>query len=74
MAAQLVPLKEWAKSVFGEHMPHVNTLRRWVQNGKILPCPQLVGRGYFCTPDAAYFDDNTSTINRILNGRASTKR
>ncbi|WP_175427798.1 excisionase [Burkholderia gladioli] len=74
MSERLIPIAAWAKNTFGEHAPHANTLRRWAQLGKILPVPKLIGRGYFCNPDAEYFDARSATIDRMLNGRSSSKR
>lgn len=62
---KLVPVSVWAVEVFGEHAPHPNTLRRWIQNAKIVPYPVLVGRRYFCSPDARYFDPVAEKINRM---------
>ncbi|WP_322095136.1 excisionase [Paraburkholderia bannensis] len=66
---KLIPLSEWAELMFGEHQPHRNTLRSWVQNGKIVPFPVQVGRRYFCSPDARYFDPTVERINRMVEGR-----
>lgn len=63
---KLVPIAVWAEMVFGEYAPHRNTLRSWVQNGKILPLPVKVGRRFFCSPDARYFDPVVERINRIV--------
>lgn len=69
MAAQLIPLANWAESIFGEHRPHPNTLLNWIKNGRIRPIPKKVGRGYFCRPDAEYVDPNAEKIQRLINGR-----
>lgn len=69
MAAQLIPLRTWAETLFGEHMPHRHTLRNWVVNGKIWPMPTKVGRSYFCRPDARYIDPIADRANGIKNGR-----
>ncbi|MGF7131977.1 putative site-specific integrase-resolvase [Paraburkholderia sp. EB58] len=68
MAAQLIPLHEWAKALLGEKMPHRHTLRNWVNGGKIRPMPVKVGRSYFCRPDAQYVDPVADQINRMANG------
>lgn len=47
-------LIEWAKAKFGEHAPHVNTLRRWVREGRIHPQPKKVGKTWFVKPHAEY--------------------
>lgn len=54
---RLVPLKEWAKLVFGDYAPHVNTLHRWVNDGRIYPQPQKVGKNWFVKPTAEYKGD-----------------
>lgn len=53
---RLIPLSEWAVEVFGKHKPHVNTLHRWVHDGKIRPQPKKVGRTFFVEPSAEYVD------------------
>lgn len=59
MHPKLVPLRDWAISMFGEdNLPHVHTLRNWVNNGKISPRPQKIGRGYFVSPNAVYRSGN----------------
>ncbi|KWH17619.1 excisionase [Burkholderia multivorans] len=74
MTAKLIPIKEWAAAIFGEHTPHQNTLMRWVHGGKILPRPMKIGRGYFCRPDAEYVDETADRINRMIHGRQTAKR
>lgn len=54
---RLVPLKEWAKIVFGDYAPHANTLLKWVQDGRIQPMPTKVGKGWFVPPSANYVGD-----------------
>lgn len=68
MAAQLIPIATWAQLVFGEHMPHRNTLLNWIKNGHIRPFPKKVGRRYFCRPDAEYVDHRADKINRMIDG------
>lgn len=54
---KLIPLSEWAVEMFGEkHKPHVNTLHRWVHDGRIRPQPKKVGNRFFVDPKAEYFD------------------
>ncbi|WP_322008271.1 excisionase [Paraburkholderia tropica] len=65
---RLIPLAVWAELVFGEHQPHRNTLASWVRNGKIVPMPVKVGRQYFCSPDARYYDPTAERINRMVGG------
>ena len=52
-----VPLAIWAQLMFGEHSPHVNTLRRWVNEGHIQPQPKKMGRYWFVKVDAEYVPD-----------------
>ncbi|WP_366520210.1 excisionase [Robbsia andropogonis] len=66
--AQMVPIAKWAESVFGEHGPCRNTLRKWVSTGKIRPAPVRVGRSFFCKPDAQYFDPKADLRERMRNG------
>lgn len=53
---RLIPLSEWAVLVFGEHKPHVNTLHRWVHEGRISPQPKKVGNRFFVDPKAEYVE------------------
>jgi hypothetical protein len=52
-----VPLGVWAQLMFGEHAPHVNTLRAWVRDGRIQPQPRKMGRQWFVKVDAEYVSD-----------------
>ncbi|CAN0620465.1 Exc domain-containing protein [Burkholderia multivorans] len=69
MAAQLIPLRTWAESIFGEYKPHPNTLLNWIHSGKISPAPIKVGSRYFCKPTARYVDPVADEIERMVNGR-----
>lgn len=51
---KLVSLKTWLHDTYGEDAPHLNTARRWCQDGLIYPQPVKHGRGYYLHPDAAY--------------------
>lgn len=51
---RLVKLKEWAQMVFGDHIPHEQTLRNWVRDGYIQPPPEKIGKFYYVKPDAKY--------------------
>jgi predicted site-specific integrase-resolvase len=51
---KLVPIKQWARSIFGENAPHQNTLQRWANNGNISPRATKVGKNWFVKPDAEY--------------------
>jgi hypothetical protein len=52
-----VPLTIWAQLMFGEYSPHVNTLRKWVHDGRIQPQPKKMGRYWFVKVDAEYTPD-----------------
>lgn len=52
-----LPLSVWATQVFGEHVPHQNTLLKWVHEGRIQPQPKKIGRGWFLVPHAEYVSD-----------------
>ncbi|QUN44755.1 hypothetical protein KEH56_24325 [Burkholderia cenocepacia] len=66
---KLIPLHVWAEQMFGDYAPHRHTLRNWVEKGKIRPAPVKVGRSYFVSPDAEYFDAVADEILRIVEGR-----
>ena len=68
MAAQLIPLSDWAERWFGDARPHRNTLMNWIKNGHIRPFPKKIGRRYFCRPDAEYVDHRADKINRMIDG------
>lgn len=53
---QDIPLEQWASTRWGEHAPHIGTLRRWARDGKIFPAPKKVGRSYFVSQQAQYVD------------------
>jgi hypothetical protein len=54
---KLISLQDWAHLTFGDKPPHVNTLRNWVNNGRIHPEPKKIGRAWFVKPDAQYRTD-----------------
>ncbi|QNB10892.1 excisionase [Paraburkholderia tropica] len=58
-------MEVWARQVFGEHAPSIQTLRRWARNGKILPAPRKIGRAFYCTPTAQCYDDVAERIDEI---------
>ncbi|MBN3814691.1 hypothetical protein G3N97_37170 [Paraburkholderia sp. Ac-20347] len=55
--------------MFGDRVPHANTLLNWIKNGKIRPVPRKVGRQYFCRPDAEYVDACAERAERMASGR-----
>lgn len=63
-----VTLRTWADSQFGECAPkNDETLRRWVRDGKIIPRPKKIGKGYAVHPEARYvnFNDEASLADMI---------
>lgn len=74
--SELISLDKWASRVYGDDMPHMNTLRRWAAEGRIYPRPRKHGRAYKVRPDAVYVDPNNpqslAEAMEELNGRAST--
>jgi hypothetical protein len=54
---KLVTLEEWAKRRY-ERPPHVQTLRRWVREAKIVPAPTKEGRSYAVSEHAIVVDWN----------------
>jgi hypothetical protein len=54
---KLVPLSEWAIAMFGQHAPHINTLLRWTNEGRITPQPKKCGRAWFVPLHAEYLGD-----------------
>lgn len=65
---KLIPVSVWAEETFGVYAPCANTIRAWVRNGLIYPMPTKVGRGYFCSPDAGYFDPVVQKVRRMTGG------
>lgn len=66
--SKLIPLRDWAKAIYGTAAPKPPTLRNWAKNGKIFPCPEKHGREYFVMPDARYVaanDDQHPHIERV---------
>lgn len=53
---RFVTLDEWATAMFTK-VPHINTLRRWVSEGRIQPQPQKIGRIWRVKRDAVYRGD-----------------
>ena len=47
-------LAKWGQQQYGEDVPHIKTLRRWVREGKIFPAPRKDGRTYFVEQHARY--------------------
>lgn len=54
---RFVPIRVWAEMMFGEHAPHKNTLRNWINSGRIHPRPRKIGRSWYVQPDAEYVED-----------------
>lgn len=51
-----ITLQEWAESMFSK-VPHSNTLLRWVNDGRIHPKPEKIGRVWRVKRDARYLND-----------------
>jgi hypothetical protein len=51
-----ITLQEWAKLSFSK-VPHNNTLLRWVNEGRIQPQPEKIGRIWRVTRGAVYKAD-----------------
>ncbi|MGM5531627.1 excisionase [Mixta calida] len=67
--AKLMNLQEWASATYTQP-PSLSTLRRWVREGRIYPCPELHGKEYKLKPDAVYVDPRKS---RMVRRPASVK-
>jgi hypothetical protein len=52
-----IPLEVWASLLLGEHAPHINTLPRWVHDGRIYPQAVKIGKLWCVRKDAAYIPD-----------------
>lgn len=53
--SKLVTLEQWVADKFGDAVA-LETARRWVRAGRILPKPEKWGARYFVHPDARYTD------------------
>lgn len=51
--ARFITLQEWATLNFSK-VPHNNTLLRWVNEGRIHPQPEKIGRVWRVKRDAVY--------------------
>jgi predicted site-specific integrase-resolvase len=54
--SRYITLREWAATMFSP-VPHVNTLRNWVHDGRIQPQPEKIGRQWRVKRDAKYVND-----------------
>jgi hypothetical protein len=57
MAEKLISLERWGRVKYGDDVPFIGTLRRWVREGKIYPPPKKHGRSYFLSENAEYVND-----------------
>jgi predicted site-specific integrase-resolvase len=66
VSPKLVTLERWVADTFGDAVT-METARRWVRAGKILPAPQKIGARYFLHPDARYTarSDKPRLIDRL---------
>lgn len=62
--AKLLNLQEWANSTYSTP-PSLSTLRRWVREGRIYPCPQLHGKEYKLHPDSVYISPRKNGKNAL---------
>lgn len=73
MTTQYITLQEWAARKFSKP-PHVNTLRRWADDGTIVPKPVKMGREFYVLPTARHINEpvpGKSLADRVRNGLAS---
>lgn len=56
MEDKWVPLLDWAKAKYTK-APHVNTLLRWVHEGRIQPQPEKHGKSWQVKAHAEYKGD-----------------
>lgn len=54
--SKLITLEEWAKAIYGDRSPALNTLRRWAREARLYPAAEKHGRTYFVDPAARYID------------------
>lgn len=55
-----VRFDEWLKQNF-DPVPHIQTARRWISQGKVYPQPIKVGRAYYVEKNAVYQDGVTGS-------------
>jgi hypothetical protein len=61
VSEKLTTLEAWGRAKYGEHVPNMDTLRRWAREGKIHPAPKKQGRAYFLPEHAEYVDNYNDT-------------
>lgn len=59
--AKLMSLQEWASATYTQP-PSLPTLRRWVREGRIYPCPEGHNKEYKLKSDAIYRDPRKSRM------------
>jgi predicted site-specific integrase-resolvase len=69
----LITLETWAQRHYAECTPHVQTLRKWVREGKIRPLPEKHGRAYYVQPDAEYTSDE-SLVKRLTHAATQAQQ
>lgn len=57
LAPRWISLRDWAKKEYGDAMPHINTLLKWVHTGRIQPQPEKHGALWRVRPYAEYRAD-----------------
>lgn len=57
MSEKLITLERWGRLKYGDDVPFIGTLRRWVRERKIYPAPKKHGRSYFVPESAEYVEN-----------------
>jgi hypothetical protein len=71
-APALVTLAAWGQARYGEHVPTIFTLRRWVKDGYIFPAPEKHGRTFYVRADAQYMKPNDSRRVEVIESPANS--
>ncbi|MCC3746193.1 excisionase [Rouxiella badensis] len=71
--AKLMNLQEWAAETYTQP-PSLSTLRRWVREGRIFPCPELHGKEYKLTADSVYVDPRKKMMKPKVSRPAPPKK
>jgi hypothetical protein len=71
MNHELIPLETWIERRYAVRPPSIQTVRKWVRQGKIYPAPKKEGRAYYIRPDAGYVEGNADLVSRLSDSKAS---
>lgn len=72
MTQKLLTLQAWLALTYAEgSAPHINTIRRWIKDGKIQPQPEKQGRDFYFTADARYNDGSQPSLVKRMKERMS---